>query len=65
MPLPDLRPHLASLPFLRAVVGILAYKGDTCPKCGHGTRAKSKRWAECKRCCERVERRVLPAPEPK
>jgi len=33
-----------------------------CPKCGFGTRAISKRWARCKRCGARVERRALPSP---
>jgi len=42
--------------FLRALV----YKGAMCPKCGHGTRATSKRWAKCKKCGERCERRELP-----
>ncbi|MFH1184507.1 MAG: hypothetical protein V1755_05650 [Chloroflexota bacterium] len=58
------RATLASLPFLRAVVGVLAASGAICPKCGHGTRKTSKRWAECKRCGVRVERRELPEPEP-
>lgn len=41
-------------------VGLLIYTGAMCPKCGFGTRATSKRWAKCKKCGERVERRKLP-----
>ena len=39
---------------------VLAYmmaRGGMCPKCGHGTRVTSKRWAKCKKCGERVRRR--------
>ena len=42
------------------VLGIMIYKGDMCHKCGHATRVTSKRWARCKKCGERVERRALP-----
>ena len=45
---------------LQKVLGVLLYLGAMCPKCGHGTKVTSKRWAKCKRCGERVERRVLP-----
>jgi uncharacterized protein (DUF983 family) len=38
----------------------LIFMGEMCPKCGHGTRVTSKRWAKCKKCGERVERRGLP-----
>ena len=44
----------------RLLVAILTYQGDMCPKCGHGTRVTSKRWARCKKCGERVRRRDLP-----
>ena len=40
------------------VVGILMAMGAACPKCGHGTRVTSKRWAKCKKCGERVMRRT-------
>lgn len=47
-------------------VALLFYGGAMCPKCGFGTRVTSKRWAKCKKCGERVERRNLddlkPAP---
>lgn len=45
--------HHASL-----FLGILVALGGMCPKCGHGTRVTSKRWARCKReeCGERVAR---------
>jgi len=41
---------------LGLVLGLLAASGAMCPKCGHGTRATSKKWARCKKCGERVER---------
>ena len=44
---------------LALFVGLLSYSGAMCPKCGHGTRRTSKRWAKCKKCGERVERRSL------
>ena len=37
---------------------ILLHKGDLCPRCGHGTRYTSERWARCKECDERVPRRT-------
>ena len=42
------------------VFALLVLQGAACPKCGHGTRATSKRWARCKACGHRVERRPLP-----
>ena len=51
--------HLASRPCLSTVVGILAYTGAMCPKCNHGTRVTSRRWARCKNCGEKVRRRKL------
>jgi predicted Zn-ribbon and HTH transcriptional regulator len=42
------------------VMALLIFKGAACPKCGYATRRTSKRWARCKRCNERVERRALP-----
>lgn len=38
---------------------LLIYQGGMCPKCMHGTRVTSKRWAKCKKCGERVQRRSL------
>jgi uncharacterized protein (DUF983 family) len=38
------------------IVLILVAMGGMCPKCGHGTRKTSKRWAKCKACGERVRR---------
>lgn len=40
------------------VVGLLVLMGAACTKCGHGTRATSKRWTKCKKCGERVRRRT-------
>ena len=40
---------------------ILLKQGDLCPKCFQGTRATSKRWARCRECGERVERKTLDA----
>jgi uncharacterized protein (DUF983 family) len=51
---------LAHEDHLALFVGCLVYIGAMCPKCGHGTRVTSKRWAKCKKCGERVERRTLP-----
>lgn len=45
---------------LGLMVGLLFHTGAMCPKCGFGTRRTSKRWAKCKKCGERVERRELP-----
>lgn len=44
---------------LEMFVGLLCATGAMCPKCGHGTRRTSKRWARCKKCRERVERHEL------
>ncbi len=38
---------------------ILHAMGAICPKCGYGTRVVSKRFAKCKKCGEKVERREL------
>lgn len=60
---------LANREHMSLLTGLLLYSGALCPKCGHGTRATSKRWRKCKKCGERVERRNLddltsaPAPE--
>ena len=51
--------RLANRDHLTLVVGALVVMGAMCPTCGHGTRATSKRWARCKKCGERVPRRVI------
>ena len=38
---------------------LLVGSGAMCPKCGYGTRATSKRWAKCKKCGHRVERKPM------
>lgn len=43
---------------------LLVYVGAMCPKCFHGTRRTSKRWAKCTHCGERVERRPYPEVPP-
>lgn len=45
---------------IRGVLTILAFMGDLSPCCGKGTRKTSKRWARCRGCGGRVERRDLP-----
>lgn len=45
---------------LETVCTLLVYMGAMCPLCAHGTRVTSKRWAKCKKCGNRVERRKLP-----
>lgn len=40
------------------VIGLLLAKGALCPECGHATRVTSKRWAKCKQCGARVERKT-------
>lgn len=40
--------------------GYLLHTGSMCPKCGFGTRVTSKRWARCKKCGERCERKPDP-----
>jgi len=52
---------LANKKHLELFLACLVYMGAMCPKCGFGTRATSRRWAKCKRCGERCERRKLPA----
>lgn len=54
-------PILAHLGGIRLMCQLLIFQGAMCPKCGFGTRVTSKRWAKCKKCGERVERRSLPA----
>lgn len=51
---------LANKEHLGVFLDVLVYTGAMCPKCCFGTRVTSKRWAKCKRCGERVERRKLP-----
>lgn len=54
---------LARLDHLALFGSILLRMGAICPKCGYGTRVTSKRWARCKRCGERVERKAAAPPE--
>ena len=51
---------LATKQGLELFISALFHVGAMCPKCGFGTRVTSKRWATCKKCGERVERRELP-----
>ena len=51
---------LATKDGLALFLGCLFHVGAMCPKCGFGTRVTSKKWAKCKKCGERVERRELP-----
>lgn len=56
-----MRTHpLATKTGLELFIGALLYKGAMCPVCHFGTRVTSKRWAKCKKCNARVERRELP-----
>jgi len=56
-----MREHpLATKQGLELFLAALFHVGAMCPKCGFGTRVTSKRWAKCKKCGERVERRELP-----
>lgn len=52
----DKQHPLATVTGIGTVIGLLLRDGAMCPKCGHGTRATSKRWARCKKCGERVQR---------
>ena len=51
---------LATQQGLDMMLTLLVHTGAMCPKCGFGTRRTSKRWAKCKKCGERVERKELP-----
>lgn len=53
---------LATQKGLNLMVALLFHTGAMCPKCSYGTRRTSERWAKCKKCGERVERRPLPTP---
>jgi tRNA(Ile2) C34 agmatinyltransferase TiaS len=46
---------------IAAFFGALYHMGALCPKCESATRPTSKKWAKCKKCGERVERKELPA----
>ncbi len=45
---------------IKFMIGFFLHTGAMCPKCAYGTRVKSKRWAECKKCGQRIERHALP-----
>jgi exosome complex RNA-binding protein Csl4 len=57
----DAKFSLANRNHLGLVLAILIHIGGMCPKCGHGTRSTSKKWAVCKKCGNRCERK--PSPE--
>jgi tRNA(Ile2) C34 agmatinyltransferase TiaS len=48
---------LATVTGLGQGIGFLLRDGAMCPKCGHGTRATSQRWARCTGCGARVQRK--------
>lgn len=54
--------RLCKRPHMELFLAILVSTGAICPECGHGTRVTSKRWARCKKCDKRVERRPVPSP---
>ena len=55
-----LRRHpLATATGINLMGALLMGSGAMCPKCCHGTRVTSKRWARCKKCGERVPRRKM------
>lgn len=41
---------------------MLLHQGDMCPKCWYATKKTSKRWAKCKKCGMRVERKDINNP---
>ena len=50
---------LANERHLGVFLCVLFATGAMCHECGYGTRVTSKRWAKCKQCGARVERRSL------
>lgn len=58
----ELSHPLAHKDGINFVLGFLMHTGAMCPKCQFGTRVKSKRWAVCKKCGQRVERLSPPTP---
>lgn len=48
---------------IELILALLFHTGAMCDQCGHGTRVTSKRWARCKKCGARVERRPMPEAE--
>lgn len=46
---------LATKTGIGLMIVMLLKSGALCPKCGHGTKKTSKRWARCKKCGERIE----------
>ena len=57
LPNPITQHPLAHERGLKLLIGLLLAQGAMCPTCGYGTRVESRRWARCKKCGERVERR--------
>jgi tRNA(Ile2) C34 agmatinyltransferase TiaS len=45
---------------IRIFIALLVHRGALCPKCAFGTRVVSKKWAKCKKCGDRIERRKMP-----
>jgi hypothetical protein len=54
---------LANKTGLALMLALLLHTGALCEKCGSGTRKTSKRWAKCRACGHRNERRPMPEPE--
>lgn len=50
---------LASRDGLALMFTLMVRSGGLCPKCFQGTRVTSERWARCRECGERVERRDM------
>lgn len=51
---------LATKDGLEMMLAFMFYTGIICPDCGRGTRVKSKKWRECKKCGIKVEGKKLP-----
>lgn len=50
---------LATLGGIELMLALMVGSGGMCIKCGHGTRVTSKRWAKCKSCGHRNQRRPM------
>jgi len=49
---------LANKHGISLAIALMIASGDMC-ECGHGTRATSKKWAVCKKCGTRTQRRKM------